>query len=409
MIFEIGFGLLCGSLLTSLHSLPFSRSFKRSRQFVAACKTLNLSVTYGADVALPTVNAEYKHPWGERYLVNLPAGLSSAKVIDQQRALAEALRVNTDDMEMRYDNGLIVDIITAKMPTKVVYISIVEDVPQREYRVLVGVNRRGEQRYYDFDGPYAHLLIAGISGGGKSVLLRAILTQLATRPAPDMYLCDLKGGVELGIYRDLACVAGFATTLPEVRNAAAAVESEMIRRYESMAASGSQQWSGKKAVFVVDELADFKTRAGDPEAKLKNEIKSIITRLSAKGRAAGVLLVLATQRPSADIVDGLIKTNIAASICFRTRDGTQSRIVLDHDGAAALPDVPGRLIYQTAHDETLQAPYLTAEDAKRLIAELPRKRLDIESIENEEESRHVVDDKPHASETSPLDSDITFL
>ncbi|WP_169083253.1 FtsK/SpoIIIE domain-containing protein [Paenibacillus sp. PL91] len=407
MIFEIGFGLLCGSLLTSLHSLPFSRSFKRSRQFVAACKTLGLSVTYGADVALPTVNAEYKHPWGERYLVNLPAGLSSAKVIDQQRALAEALRVNADDMEMRYDNGLIIDIITAKMPTKVAYPNVNPGL--QTYRVFIGVNRRGEQRFYDFDGPYAHLLIAGISGGGKSVLLRAILTQLVTGSSADMYLSDLKGGTELGIFRDLACVAGFASTLPEVRNTAAAVESEMIRRYEVMAANGSQQWAGNKTIFVCDELADFKTRAGDPEAKLKNEIKSIITRLSAKGRAAGVLLVLATQRPSADIVDGLIKTNIAASICFRTRDGTQSRIVLDHDGAAALPDVPGRLIYQTAHDETLQAPYLTAEDAKRLIAELPKKLCHVAQIEKEEESRHVVDDKPYASETSPLDSDITFL
>ncbi|WP_179089761.1 FtsK/SpoIIIE domain-containing protein [Paenibacillus sp. FSL A5-0031] len=310
---------------------------------------------------------------------------------------------------MRYDNGLVVDIITAKMPTKVAYVTVSADLHQASYRVFIGVNRRGEQRYYDFDGPYPHLLIGGISGGGKSVLLRAILAQLATGPAPDMYLCDLKGGVELGIFRDLECVVGFAITLPDVRNAAAAVESEMIRRYEVMAANGSQQWSGKKTIFVVDELADFKTRAGDPEAKLKNEIKSIITRLSAKGRAAGVLLVLATQRPSADIVDGLIKTNIASSICFRTRDGTQSRIVLDHDGAAALPDVPGRLIYQTAHDETLQAPYLTAEDAKKLIAELPRKCFDVGTFENEEESRHVVDDKPYASETSPLDSDITFL
>ncbi|MFC5650923.1 FtsK/SpoIIIE domain-containing protein [Paenibacillus solisilvae] len=361
-------------------------------------------VTYGADLALPSVNKTDTFPWGVRLIVGLPVGLPSQKMIDNQRAIAEAIRVDPDNVEMRYTNdGLIVDIITFKMPMKLAY----QFGPSSTstYRVFTGVNRRGEPRYYDFDGSYPHLLIGGISGGGKSVLLRSILTQLATGPAPDMYLCDLKEGVELGIFRDLACVKGFASTLPDVKNAADEVDVEMKRRYAIMAANGSQQWTGKKTILVVDELADFKTRAGDPEAKLKNEIKTTLTRLSAKGRAAGIILVLATQRPSADVIDGLIKTNIAASICFRTRDGIQSRIVLDHDGAASLPDVPGRLIYQTAYDETLQAPYLAADEARKLIADLPKKTV----VQTEEEIRHVTNDKPHAGEVNPMDGDIIEL
>lgn len=85
-------------------------------------------------------------------------------------------------------------------------------------RVFVGVNRRGERRYYDFDGPYPHLLIAGISGGGKSVMMRSIITSLAGTGGSDqeLYLCDLKGGVELRLFRNLQCVKAFAVSLSDV-------------------------------------------------------------------------------------------------------------------------------------------------------------------------------------------------
>ncbi|MED5015934.1 FtsK/SpoIIIE domain-containing protein [Paenibacillus chibensis] len=386
MFASIGFGLLCGSLVSLISSFSY---FSLSNSFISACKSLNLS----SGDALPIVNATFENQWGTRMLVGLPVGLSSTKVMDQQRAIAEALRVTPDNMEMRYDDGLIIDIIKKEMPIK---------VPYREgfgYKVFIGVNKRGEERFYDFDGPFPHLLIGGISGGGKSVMLRAILTQLVFGPAPDLFLCDLKGGVELGLYRELECVKGLAITLQQCRDAAAAVEEEMNRRYSVMFSNGSQSWEGRKMVFVMDELADLKTRAGDPEAKLKQEIKTILTRISAKGRAAGVLLVLCTQRPSADVVDGLIKTNIAASICFRTRDDTQSRIVLDHNGAAELPDIPGRLIFQSARDETLQAPFISAGDAKQIISKLPKRILELEAEQHEHGS----------SQTDPLDGNFIEL
>ncbi|WP_339192028.1 FtsK/SpoIIIE domain-containing protein [Paenibacillus sp. FSL E2-0230] len=355
-------------------------------------------MAYGEEVAFPSINAQYAYPWGVRLLIGLPVGLTSQKFMDHKLALAEAIRVDPNDVEMRYKDGIILDIFTAEMPESVPYKRPEGD----SYRVLIGVTRRGEERYYDFDGAYPHLLIGGISGGGKSVMLRSILTTLVTGPAPDMYLCDLKGGVELGIFRNLECVKGFATTLQDVQTVLASIEREMLRRYEVMSANGSQRWEDKKAIFVVDELADFKTRAGDPDSKLKGEIKSILTRLSAKGRAAGVLILLATQRPSADIVDGLIKTNIAASICFRTRDGTQSRIILDNTSAESLPDIPGRLIFQTAYDETLQAPYLTAEEARKLIADLPTKEI-------KEAIHYVADSQPNAGKSLTLDRNFIEL
>ncbi|WP_422657350.1 FtsK/SpoIIIE domain-containing protein [Paenibacillus sp. EC2-1] len=386
MLGSIGFGLICGCISLLIPSSQFSLS----NSFISACKTLNLS----SGDALPIVNATYENPWGTRLLVGIPIGLSSAKVMDQQRAIAEALRVNPDNMEMRYEDGLIIDIIKRPIPTIVPYYS------GRGYKVFIGVNNRGEDRHYDFEGPFPHLLIGGISGGGKSVILRAILTQLVSGPSPELWLCDLKGGVELGIFRTLACVNGLAINLMQCRDAATCVEAEMNRRYSVMFSNGSQSWEGRKVIFVMDELADLKTRAGDPDAKLKHEIKSILTRISAKGRAAGVLLLLCTQRPSADVIDGLIKTNIAASICFRTRDSVQSRIVLDHDGAARLPDVPGRLIFQTARDETLQAPFLSVREAKSIISSLPKREA---NTKEEGQREHG------SSQTDPMDRDFIEL
>ncbi|MFD2702766.1 FtsK/SpoIIIE domain-containing protein [Paenibacillus shunpengii] len=392
----LGISLLVGSVGTLIHNLSFSSSFSFRKHFPVACRTLGLSVTHGNEIALPSVNKVINESWGVRLLVGLPVGLSSAKVIDHKDAIAEALRVPADSVEMRYANdGLIVDIVTQQMPTRLPYKA--PDDPD-SYRVLIGVNQRNEPRYYDFDGSYPHLLIGGISGGGKSVILRSILTTLVSGPAPDLYLCDLKGGVELGIFRRLACVKGFGTTIEDVRRLAAELEAEMLRRYAILAENGAQSWTGKKAILVIDELADFKSRAGDPDAKVKAEIKAIIARISAKGRAAGVLLVLATQRPSADVVDGMIKTNIAASICFRTRDTTQSRIILDSPAAADLPDIPGRLIFQTAYDETLQAPFLSAEEARRLIADLPQRQHE-----------EVVQNEPHINQADAMDCDIIEL
>jgi DNA segregation ATPase FtsK/SpoIIIE-like protein len=175
------------------------------------------------------------------------------------------------------------------------------------------------------------------------------------------------------------------------------VETEMNRRYSVMATNGSQAWQGKKVVFIWDEISDMKVGKMDPYAALKGQIKSKLITLSAKARAAGISLVLCTQRPDASVIDGLIKTNVATSICGRTRDGTQSRIILDHEGAADLPEIPGRMIFQQARDEIVQVPFLSVEEAKRHIAELPQKQRKVAATDGN------VNENP--SEIRPVDLD----
>lgn len=369
MFVTVGVGLLVGCVVTSISTLFSSSSLNLTQTLATTFKSLNLGVQLGDALALPTINKEIAYEWGTRLLCGLPAGLSSHKVIDQKRAIAEALR---SDIDLYWQNGLIIDIFRELMVKKLPF-----DVKARhDHKIALGVNRRGEVVYYDFAGSFPHFLIGGISGGGKSVLLHSILTQLALGPQPDLYLNDLKGGVELGLYRDLAITKGFGTTIRDVARLATEAETEMERRYAIMARNGSQSWDGKKLIFVWDEMADMKIGKGDPEAAVKASIKMTLTRISAKGRAAGVILLLCTQRPDASVVDGLIKTNIATSLCFRTRDDTQSRIILDNNDAADLPDVPGRCIFQQAHDVTLQTYFITYEQAKKLIAQCKRKAVE---------------------------------
>lgn len=375
----VGLGLIvgsCGSLLTQLSS---SSSLKKSLPLVF--RSLRLGVQYGDHMALPVINQVIPYKWGERVLLNLPSGLPSQKVIEQANAISEALQ---RDVELTFENGLVIDVFDKKMTENAPF-----SVEKRnDIKVPVGVNRRGEVRYYDFAGSFPHFLIGGISGGGKSVFLRGLLTSLAVGPQPDLYLCDMKGGVELGLFADLICTKRFAVTLKQVAELVADVEKQMNERYAIMAANGSQEWHGKRIALVMDELADLKTRQGDPENPTKTAIKTKLTTISAKGRAAGVILVLATQRPSADVVDGLIKTNIATSLCFRTRDAVQSRIVLDHERAAHLDEIPGRCIFQQSKDETLQTFYLSYEKAKKILANVERKGKN---------------DEPGASENLPVD------
>ena len=318
-----------------------------------------------------TVRRSKRFVWGKRMWVDMPLGISSADIQKRSQAISEALH---RDIEVRFDQreGLLVDVLERSLERTIPYA-----YQPAGWNVPIGRNRYGEVVHYDFQGGYPHLLIAGISGGGKSVCLRSILTSLSLGPKPLMFLCDLKGGVELGIFRDLAHVQVFATDLEGVLNSARQAAVIMRKRYALMARRGQQEWIGKRVVFVIDELAELRIWGRDDARKaLKNAIKEQLNELSAKGRAAGIDLILATQRPTVDVIDGAIKTNIATTIAFRTRDGVQSRVILDNDRAASLPDIPGRCIIQQRSDEVIQAFNLPYAQARDLLETVQRRTAD---------------------------------
>ncbi|MGB2690868.1 MAG: DNA translocase FtsK 4TM domain-containing protein [Thermodesulfobacteriota bacterium] len=195
-----------------------------------------------------------------------------------------------------------------------------------------------------------HLMIAGTTGSGKSVLLNAIITSMLYKASPrelKFIMIDPKM-LELSVYEDIPHLLHPVVTDP--KKAAAALRwavMEMDNRYRILSEEGvrdiesynkncmkqnaEDKWDRflPYIVIVLDELADLMIVSG-------NEIKESITRLAQKARAAGIHLIVATQRPSADVVAGLIKANFPARISFLVFSKIDSRIILDAGGAERL-------------------------------------------------------------------------
>jgi DNA segregation ATPase FtsK/SpoIIIE-like protein len=194
-------------------------------------------------------------------------------------------------------------------------------------------------------GRMPHVLIAGATGSGKSVCVNALLAGFMLRNTPDqlrLVLIDPKR-VEMSMYKDLPHL--LVPVVTEADHAVAALRwavTEMENRYKLFATHAVRNIAGFNArapeiglepvpyiVIVIDELADLMMTAG-------NEVEELICRVAQLARAVGIHLVVATQRPSADIITGLIKANIPSRIAFAVSSGIDSRVVLDETGAEKL-------------------------------------------------------------------------
>ena len=192
-----------------------------------------------------------------------------------------------------------------------------------------------------------HMLIAGTTGSGKSVCMNSIIISLLYKASPDdvkLIMVDPKM-VELGIYNGIPHLLIPVVTDP--KKAAGSLQwavTEMMRRYKAMSDAGVRdlesynsivESEGEEArklpqvVVIIDELADLMLVAA-------KEVEESICRIAQMGRAAGIHLIIATQRPSADVITGLMKANIPSRIAFAVASAMESRIILDTQGAEKL-------------------------------------------------------------------------
>ena len=191
-----------------------------------------------------------------------------------------------------------------------------------------------------------HMLIAGTTGSGKSVCMNSIIISLLYKASPDdvkLIMVDPKM-VELGIYNGIPHLLIPVVTDP--KKAAGSLQwavTEMLRRYKAMSDAGvrdlesynsivENEENGRKlpqVVVIIDELADLMLVAA-------KEVEESICRIAQMGRAAGIHLIIATQRPSADVITGLMKANIPSRIAFAVASAMESRIILDTQGAEKL-------------------------------------------------------------------------
>lgn len=213
-----------------------------------------------------------------------------------------------------------------------------------------------------------HLLIAGTTGSGKSVFENCIICSLACRYRPqdlNLLLIDPKS-VEFASYNSLPhLVSDVISDTAKAVQALAWAAAEMDRRYKELERLGKRSNMGEfpRLVIIIDELADLMLTGG------YNAEKNIV-RIAQKGRAAGVHLVIATQRPTVNIITGIIKANIPARIAFRLPSVVDSRTILDHKGAEALRGRGDGLALVPSISLApfrFQAPYLSPEDINEII------------------------------------------
>ncbi|MRR11946.1 DNA translocase FtsK, partial [bacterium] len=230
-----------------------------------------------------------------------------------------------------------------------------------------------------------HLLIAGSTGTGKSVCINALLTSILMRATPAevrLILIDPKR-IELSLYNGLPHL--YVPVVTESKEAASALAwavSEMERRLKQLQKAGARNigmynalvHQGKAPegaqempylVIVIDELADLMMVAA-------KEVEDSICRIAQLARAAGIHLIVATQRPSTDIITGLIKTNITNRIAFAVGSSIDSRVILDQPGAERLVGL-GDMLFSTpawAKPKRIQGAFVSEEEIARIVAHL---------------------------------------
>ncbi|HEX7088217.1 MAG TPA: DNA translocase FtsK 4TM domain-containing protein [Vicinamibacterales bacterium] len=276
-------------------------------------------------------------------------------------------------------------------------ISLREQLESEAYRrstskltLALGKTIHGEPFFADL-ATMPHLLIAGSTGTGKSVGLNAMLTSILYRATPDdvrLIMIDPKR-LELGMYEDIPHLLTPVVVDPkQASNALRWAVREMEERYKTLAAEGVrniEQYNrnirhmleemppdardGERPkplpfiVVVIDELADLMMVAG-------NEVEESICRLAQMARAVGIHLILATQRPSVDVITGLIKANLPARIAYRVSSRIDSRTVLDGNGAEQLLGRGDMLFLPPASSRyiRLHGPYISEQESARLAS-----------------------------------------
>ncbi|MCB0962575.1 MAG: DNA translocase FtsK [Acidimicrobiales bacterium] len=242
-----------------------------------------------------------------------------------------------------------------------------------------------------------HILIAGATGAGKSSCLNSLLTSILMRSTPDqvrMILVDPKR-VEMGQYNKLPHLLTEVVTVPKkAANALSWAVREMERRYDLLAECGFRDITGYNAAFDRGELTDPNAELlGDDAESVKTyprmpfilvvideladlmmvaarDVEESICRLAQMARAVGIHLVIATQRPSVNVITGLIKANVPARLAFAVSSATDSRVILDQTGAERLLGKGDMLLLGPSSSiaQRVQGSWVTEEEVRNIAA-----------------------------------------
>ena len=318
-----------------------------------------------------------------RFAIQIAQGIRVNKVTNMSDNLALSLATRQVRVEAPIQGT---NFIGIEVPNKVISnVYLREVLDSREMRahpsplaVGLGKDIAGTPVVCDLS-KMPHLLIAGATGSGKSVCIHSIVCSITYRATPEqvrLIMIDPKQ-VELSVYNALPHL--LIPVVTDVRKAAGALAwavQEMTDRYHRFKESGVRNLDGYNKLFpdeklpniviVIDEMADLMDVC-------KKEVEEYIRRLAALARAAGIYMVLATQRPSVDVITGVIKNNIPSRIAFAVSSGTDSRTILDQYGAEKLMG-KGDMLYKPMglSPSRVQGCFVSDEEVNSLMTYISR-------------------------------------
>ncbi len=364
-------------ILHSSISKPDSGNIEANKQQIkTTLEKFGINVTMGKVSVGPTV---------AQYTLRPEDGVKIVRITALQNDLALALAAHPIRIEAPIPNTNLVGI---EIPNKDVSLVRLKDLlASKEFQkapspltIVLGKDVAGRSQVGTI-GSMPHLLIAGATGSGKSIFINTLILSLLYRNSPAlvrMILVDPKR-VELSLYNGIPHLLTPVITEPDKTvNALKWAVKEMDRRYRLLAESGSRNLPSFNAnnpdeampliVIVIDELADLM-------ATHARDVEGMIVRLAQMARAIGIHLVLATQRPSVNVITGLIKANVPARIAFNVASQIDSRTILDGGGAEKLLG-SGDMLFLPGDRATpvrLQGGFISEEEVRQVVEDLKEK------------------------------------
>lgn len=396
MIFELLTTSLMGGMAIKAYSARKGLSTNEAGKIQRIMSLSGLNVRDGKDTLTTQLVKKKQHEWGWEYKYRIPLGRSFNDYEVRQKILEDGLnnrrkritltdlrRLNFDgdillqlqelwkaklteqkEIELSYDGLLIVRVYDKPLAKEVSFTS------GDGWKVPVGLTRAlNEFKYHDFE-KIPHLVVGGATRYGKSNFINSTITALVQSEPENakFFLIDLKGGVELCDYESIKQTISIAYEPEEALHSLQMAYDKMReiqRDLKRLGKKNVQEAGIKERYFVViDEVGELNASEAvtRSEKLLKQECQTIMSQIARLGAGLGFRLVVASQYPVGDVIPRQVKQNADAKLCFRVQSAVASRVVLDAEGAEALPMIKGRAIYQTADKrDILQTPLITSD------------------------------------------------
>jgi S-DNA-T family DNA segregation ATPase FtsK/SpoIIIE len=394
---------------TDRNGQPEKAIERTAQALVQALSNFGIEATMAGQVVGPRVT---------RYELQLAPGTKVGKVAALKDDLAYALATTEIRILAPIPGKQAVGVEVPNLSPNVVTLGdIYEELPAQAspLSAWLGKDISGASVWADL-ARMPHILIAGTTGSGKSGCINTMLCSILLRSTPDdvrMILVDPKR-VELGLYESIPHLLTPVVSSPKAASAVLTnVLTEMEKRYERMSIARARNLGelnrvlterGEKPLpyllIVIDELADMMMVS-------PQEVEDAVIRLAQKSRAVGIHLVLATQRPSVDVITGMIKANVPSRIAFAVSSMTDSRVILDTSGAESLLG-QGDMLFKplgTSRLQRVQGAYVSEEEIALIVEQCRAQRgqeLDESLLEAPSVQEHGGEEEEFDPDEDPL-------